>query len=168
MPNAGDLVRAVDIPVTEYINKSGSESVTSSTVLQSDDHLTTSLAVGQWRIQIYLTATGAASPGDIRVAWTNTGTMTAIARSCFGPGSANTDVTGAANNAHRDTAQTFTANVIYGTDGTNSSAIHEDLLIDVTVAGTITLQWAQGTSSGTATTLSTSSRMYITPVEAAS
>lgn len=167
MPNAGDLVRAVDIPVTEYINKSGSESVTSSTVLQSDDHLTTSLAVGQWRIQTYLTATGAAA-GDIRVAWTNTGTMSATGRACFGPGSANTDVTGAANNAHRDTANTLTANVIYGTDGSNSSAINEDLLIDVTVAGTLTLQWAQGTSSGTATTLSTSSRMYITPVEAAS
>lgn len=164
MPNAGDLVRAVDIPVVEYISKSGSESVTSSTVLQNDDHLTTTLPVGVWRITAILTVAGATA-GDVKTAWTNTGTMTAIGRSGWGPAVSN--ASGVDTSMHAR-ASTLTASFVYGCEPATSAAILEELLLDVTVEGVLTLQWAQNTSSGTATTLSTSSRMFITPVEAAS
>jgi hypothetical protein len=40
------------------------------------------------------------------------------------------------------------------------------MFIEVTVAGNLTMQWAQGTSNAAATTLSSSSRTIITLVEA--
>lgn len=163
MPNAGDLVRASDIPTVTYLSKSASESVTSSTTLQDDDHLFTTLAVGTYWVDLVLTATGGA--GDIKTAWTNTGTMSVIGRSVLGPTVSSADVSNGSMNSR---GVTFTSNQSFATDGTNSSAIYERLLVDVTVEGTIQLQWAQATSSGTATQLSTSSRMLITPVEAAS
>lgn len=162
MPNAGDLVRASDINIPTYLSKSASESVTSSTTLQDDDHLFTTLAVGTYWVDLVLTATGGA--GDIKTAWTNTGTMSVVGRSVLGPTVAETDVSVAEMNSR---GVTFTSNQSFATDGTNSSAIFERLLIDVTVEGSLQLQWAQAASSGTATTLSTSSRMLIIKVEAA-
>ena len=164
MPNAGDLIRAADVSVPTYISKAGSESVTSSTTLQDDDHLTLTLAVGTYWVELVLTATGAAA-GDIKTAWTSTGTMSVIGRSVLGPTVGAADVSAGLVNAR---GVTFTSNQSFATDGTNSSHIHEWLLIDVTVEGVLTLQWAQAASSGTATTLSTSSRMLITKVEASS
>jgi hypothetical protein len=161
---AGKLARAADVNVPSYISKSGSESVTSSTTLQDDDHFTVTLPVGTYWIELVLTATGAAA-GDIKTAWTNTGTTTVIGRSVLGPTVGAADVSAASMNSR---GVTFTSNQSFGTDGTNSSHIHEWLLIDVTVEGVLTLQWAQAASSGTATTLSTSSRMLITKVEASS
>lgn len=165
MPLAGQIVKASDIPSVRYESKAAAESVTSSTTVQSDDDLSVSLAEGVWRVTAILTATGAAV-GDLRVSWTNTGTMTAIGRACHGPGQATTDAAGNANNATRMVATALGNAMIYGTDGTSSSAIVEDLLIEVTAEGVLTMQWAQGTSSGTSTTLSTSSRMFVTPVTA--
>jgi hypothetical protein len=164
VPNAGDLVRAVDIPTVTYINKSAAESVTSSTTLQNDDHLTETLPVGVWRVTAILTV-GGATAGDVKTAWTNTGTMTAIARSGWGPAVSNAAGTDTTMHAR---ASTLTASFVYGTEPGTSAAVLEELLLDVTVEGVLTLQWAQNTSSGTATTLSTSSRMFLTPVEAAS
>lgn len=157
---AGQRIRAGDIPYTYWKQKTGVESVTSSAVLQNDDDLFVDLEVGTYRVQINLTA-GGATAGDIRVAWTNTGTMSLVGRICHGPAAsaADTDDTNA-----RMTALAIGSNAIYGT-GATSAGIYEDLTIEVTVAGRLQMQWAQGTSSGTATTLSGSSRMFVTKVE---
>lgn len=157
---AGALGRATDVRVPTYITKAASESVTSSTTLQDDDHLFVTLTPGQWWIELILTATGATA-GDIKTAWANTGTITALGRSCWGPQAGTTDVT---NTAMVARAATLTASIPYGLE-TTTAAILEKLLLDVTVEGQLTLQWAQNASSGTATTLSTSSRMKIEKVE---
>jgi hypothetical protein len=161
---AGKLARAADVNVPTYISKSGSESVTSSTTLQNDDHLTVTLPVGVWRITAILTVAGATA-GDVKTAWTNTGTITAIGRSGWGPAASNAAGTDTTMHAR---ASTLTASFVYGCEPGTSAAILEELLLDVTVEGVLTLQWAQNASSGTATTLSTSSRMFITKVEAES
>jgi hypothetical protein len=160
MPSAGDIIDVGDFIVPKFIHKAASESVTSSTTLQDDDDLTVDLPVGTWRVQVWLTATGATG-GDIKVSWTNTGTMSVIGRSCLGP---NLSTTSNLDGGILLSATTFGASVEYGLSSANH-AINEDLLIDVSVAGSIQMRWAQVASSGTATTLSTSSRMYITQVE---
>jgi hypothetical protein len=165
VPLAGQVVKASDIPSIAWDNKAAAESVTNSTTLQNDDDFSIALPVGTWRITAILTVSGAAA-GDVRVAWTNTGTMSAVGRSCIGPGQATTDAAGNANNATRMVATTLTAQMIYGTDGTSSSAIIEELVLEVTAEGVLTMQWAQGTSSGTSTTLSTSCRFFRTPLAA--
>lgn len=167
MPLAGQVVKASDIPSITYDHKAAAESVTSSTTLQNDDDLSVTLPVGAWRVTAILTVSAtSATNGDLRTAWTNTGTMSTIGRSCFGPGAATTDAAGNANNATRMVATTLTANMSYGIDGTSSSAIIEELLIEVTAEGVLTLQWAQQTSSATSTTLSTSCRIFLTPLTA--
>lgn len=160
MPNAGEIVDAGDIIVPRFLKKAATESVTSSTTMQDDDDLTAELSPGTWRVQLWLTATGSTA-GDIKVTWTNTGTMSVLARSCLGP---NMSTTSNLDGGILLAATTFTASVEYGLSAANH-AIHEDLLINVTVTGSIQLRWAQVASSGTSTTLSTSSRMYITQVE---
>jgi hypothetical protein len=160
MPNAGEIVDAADSIVGKFIRKQATESVTSSTTMQDDDDLLAELPVGIWRVQIWLTATGATG-GDIKTTWTNTGTMSIIGRSCLGP---NVSTTSNLDGGILLGGFAFTSTVNYGLSAANH-AIYEDLLIEVSVAGEIQLQWAQVASSGTSTTLSTSSRMYITQVE---
>jgi len=142
-----------------YLTKAASESVTSSTALQDDNDLRVALEVGTYCIWIWLHASGAAA-GDLKVAWNNTGTMT-IYRGALGPQSATSDRTATTMNVQ---AISSTTAVTYGLDGSGTGVVREDLTVDVTVAGTLKLQWAQGTSSGTATTLSSASRMLVLPV----
>lgn len=159
---AGEFIDESDLNdrTMRYINKAGAESVTSSTTLQDDEDFAVTLTPGVWRVELILTATGATA-GDIKVAWANTGTMTALARSCWGPQAGTTDVD---NTAILSRAVTLTANVTYGLTAV-AAAIREDVLIEVTATGILKVQWAQSASSGTSTTLSTSSRMYISQVE---
>lgn len=160
MPSAGEIVDVSDIIVTKFIRKASTESVTSSTTMQDDDDLFVDLPVGLWRIELWLTATGATG-GDIKTTWTTTGTMTAVGRSCLGP---NISTTSNLDGGILLGGFALTSTVNYGLSAANH-AIHEDLLIDVSVTGTLQLQWAQVASSGTSTTLSTSSRMFISQVE---
>lgn len=131
-----------------YVNKVSSQSVTSSTTMVADSELFFTLPTGIWAIEFHLFATGAAA-GDIRTEWDSSG-MTGIGfRGCMGPAAGVTDA-GDTNMMCRQ--QGFTADVIYGTDGTNLSYIREDALMNVTVNNsTVRIQFAQGTSNGTAT-----------------
>jgi hypothetical protein len=160
MPSAGDIIDAGDVIVPKFIAKAATESVTSSTTMQDDDDLFVDLPVGVWRIQLWLTATGATG-GDIKTTWTTTGTMSTIGRSCLGP---NVSTTSNLDGGILLGGFAISSTVNYGLSAANH-AIHEDILIEVSVTGTLQLQWAQVASSGTSTTLSTSSRMYITQVE---
>lgn len=146
------------------VQKAAPESVTSSVVIQADDHLTLTIPANRdYHVVMRLSATGAAA-GDLRTAWATTGTATfATARSCIGLGTGSTDATN--SGAQRATVSGFATEVTYGTDGSNSSAIMEEFVVSGGVSGgTITLQWAQGTSSVTATTLSTNSWLMMRPL----
>lgn len=159
LPYAGDIIDAADTRKgwTFVIKKAANENSTSTT-LQDDDDLAAALAVGLWRVEIALTATGATG-NDIKTAWSNTGTMT-IVRSCIGP---NLSTTSTDDGGILSKAVTSTSSVSYGLTSGNHY-IREELYCDVTVAGTLQLQWAQNTATGT-TTLSSSSRMFITQLE---
>lgn len=139
-----------------YIAKAGAESVTSSTTYQDDDDLAVTLPVGVWRVQVFLSASGLSAAG-LKTQWTTTGTITGIGRLCHGPAETATPASGDA----RMVSTGLGNSMIYGL---TSAGVYEDLLVEVTVSGVLQLQWAQNASNGTATTLSTASRMFITQV----
>ena len=163
---AGEDILASDIKIPKYIPKSGAESVTSSATLQDDDDFVVSLTPGDYRIQLYLHWSGASvgsGAGDIQTAWSTTGTITLLGRGVIGGGTSFAsvvDMTVRMQGLAIGTACSFQGNA------SNSNLLIEDLLITVTATGNLQFQWAQATSSGTATTVQTASRMYITEMEA--
>lgn len=155
---AGQKVRASDFRSVRVKSKAAAESVTSSTTLQNDDDLVIpTLEVGKsYSVWAFLAASGAAA-GDIKTSWSWAGTATKFSRSCLGPTTGTTDITNTSMRAARHGAATA---IPYGLDGSLESLIMEQLTIEtVTVAGSLQLQWAQNTSSGTASTLNTTSRI---------
>jgi hypothetical protein len=166
-PLAGQLVRASNYPRVRVIKKAAAESVTSSIVLQNDDDLSIALAAGAvFLIDAYIIVTGAAA-GDLRVAWAVSGGVAQLAgRSCMGPQIGTADST---NNAMRSSgAHSLTTSLGYGTDGAAGSSCQEHFLVETTTAntpGTLTMQWAQFTSSATSTTLAIGTFMVITEVD---
>jgi hypothetical protein len=142
-----------------FIRKSAPESVTSSTTLQDDNDFSVTLSEGTYLVWMWAHTSGAAA-GDFKVAWANTGTMT-ITRSTNGPTSGTTDRSDT-NVSLYGTA--YTTAITYGLDGSGTSVVREELMVIVTATGDLTMQWAQGSSSGTATTMSSASRMLVLPV----
>ncbi len=164
-PLSGDPALASDIVIPYWRNKTIAETVTNSAVLQNDDDFGFTLPVGTWSVTLWLHAfLTAGVAADIKTAWTNTGTMTVIARSCLGPavGSASVD-----DGNVRSTGHNLGTSVPYGLDAATTGVIREELLITVTVAGTLQLQWAQNTATvGVGTTCSVGSRVIVNEVEA--
>ncbi len=133
----------------DYVIKSANETVTSSTTLQDDNELVTpTLAVGTHYVQLCLIVTSVVA---IKLVWTNTGTMSNNRR-VSGPGGAETT---AADDATTQWACSgFATPVDYGfREGTAQYHIEEFATVNVTVAGAITLQWAQNVSNATPTTV---------------
>lgn len=162
-PLAGQIVRASDITVPRFIRKPANQSVTSSTTLTNDTDFVVALPIGTWEIRTYLAANGATAAG-IKVGWTFSGTAT-ISKSSFGPGNNVTSVTNAEN--VNMTGVAFTSSRQFGiVTAADNTAIHEQLLCEVTAAGTLQMVWAQTVSNATATMVTGSSRMMITAVEA--
>jgi hypothetical protein len=142
----------------------GTQSVTESTDVVDIPTLAVDLSIGVFEIDMHLAVQGAAN-GDVIVKWDFTGNTLTRSRSCFGPSVRTTDVLATATAATtvgpmRSSALTFDAAAAYGTDGTNTSAIHENLFLQVSTAGTLTPQFAQWVSNATATTLTVQSRVY--------
>lgn len=161
-----DVTIGGDLTVTgkgsvQYVTKGSAESVTSSTTIQDDNDMQVTLGVGTYRVEAFISATGAAA-GDLKLQWNFAGTASATYRSCVGPAVGSTDATSSA--LFRSSSHTLANAVTYGTDGTNTTAISEDLLLVVTVGGLLKMQWAQNTSSATSTTLTVSTRMFVTRV----
>lgn len=149
---AGQKIRASDFVRPQLQSKAANESITSSTALQNDDDLVIALDVGVYVMDVYAIFT-AATAGDIKLSWTNTGTMTCRHRSVA---TLSTNVTNSGDSANvrmQGIPGGFSTAAAYGADGSNQSRAHERLIIEVTVAGSLTLQWAQQASSGTATVM---------------
>ncbi len=162
LPVAGNPILAADITRPWYIRKAASETRTSTAVASNDaDFVNIALPVGVFEVHTYLTATGPAA-GDVRVQWTFSGTAT-VGRSCWGAGPSMTTAADAETMVSQ--AITFTSAVRYGV-GTNATAIQEHMFIEVTVAGNLTMQWSQFVSDASVTTLSSTSRLIISAVEA--
>jgi hypothetical protein len=166
MVAGGDIIAAADINALAALRpkikqKALTEVVTSSTTLQDDDDITWALTVGSWRIELFALVSGVVG-GDVKIGWTWSGTDAGNAcRACIGPGVSSTDVT---DGTTKSSGHGLTSGVVYGTSATGNAYVHEDISLTVTVAGTLQLQWAQGTSSASATTFLTGTKSYLTPL----
>jgi hypothetical protein len=159
---AGMDVLASHIKRVKTRNKAATEGVTSSATPQNDNDFVIPLEAGKtYRIELFLHCQGATA-GDIRTSWTTSGTITSNGRSLI---SLAETMTSAADANAISMSLGLTDQRITGTEATLTTVIYEDLSVTCTVAGNLTLQWAQGTSSGTATNCFAVSRIYVTELE---
>lgn len=135
-----------------------SPSVVSSTTLVNDGELVNiALGIGMWDIQFMIYATSASGSG-MSTAWTFSGTASGF-RSCMGPAAAAT--TGPTTTLGRFSIHGFGTTVAYGVASTSTfSRIEERSMFTVTAAGNLSFQYAQSTSSATATQIQAGS--YVT------
>jgi hypothetical protein len=164
---AGAKARASDIKPVNAKSKAATETVTASTTFQDDDDLFIELeAEKSYRVQLFLTvSSGGDEAADIKVTYTFDGTATKSSRTILGPA---LGATSAIDTTVRLSATGLTSSAAYGIDAGLAVAIIEDLLLeDLTVAGTLQMQWAQSTSNATGTTLSNTSRIYWQEVDVA-
>jgi hypothetical protein len=139
-----------------FVVKQANESLTSNTTLQNDDELTISGGAGTWFVELDLIMTsansGAAGTADVKTAWTQTGTISPANRKVLGP---STD-TGSSDNSmtSRYGVHGMTTAIQYrGRSGGSQFHVIETAQFVATTSWSITLQWAQATSSATAMTV---------------
>ncbi len=149
--------------INGFVRKTADESVTSSAVLQNDDHLFYSIAAtGTYVIDLNLIATSAANAaGDLSVAFTfPTGTFYA-----FGHGLDTSLASSSIGtiNAGGGVVTSGTAIALYGLS-TSVTFINIKGLFIATATGTLQFQWAQQASNANASTLKTGSFMTVKQV----
>jgi len=168
-----DLLNAnlVDFQPVQYV-KTAATARSSTVTLAADPELQTiSIGTGTWRIDavFYFTVAAAAS-GGLRTQWAFSGTWNTPLRLCQGPGSNLAGVgTNGPSRILENTSMTYNAaqNADYqmGNSTGAFTAVREDAAeVVVSVAGNLSLQWAQNTSSANATTLRNGSFFRITKV----
>lgn len=132
--------------VTHTIPKTADESVTSSTVLQDDDHLTFTLGANElWYVRFAVVYTSASATPNITIAYAGPASVT-YQFLTLGETGAGTFT----NNYQRAVADTLT--FVTGA-GTIKQFHTEGIITNAGTSGPFRLQWAQGVSNATATTV---------------
>jgi hypothetical protein len=141
----------------QFVRKTSDESVTSSTALQSDDELLIAIGASEtWVVEFHLAYT-AATAGDINVAVNVPSGATGRIHMASLDQTATSTVGSVTEFSTTDL--TDTGVVRFAGAGANAVALikYTVLVVNSTNAGNVTLRWAQGASSGTATTVHTNS-----------
>lgn len=151
---AGEVLTAADVNEylvnSRYIRKASDESVTSSVTLQDDNELVISLDASEtYELLLVATFVGATA-GDFK--WQVTGP--AGATLCTASNGIQTAGTGSGDDLTEGYNQALPITQTYGALPAQKSALYiHGLLVVAGTAGNLTLQWAQGTSSATPTTV---------------
>jgi len=142
--------------VPDIYTKASALSRVNNTLSNDPELVSIPLGVGTWHIKLLLFwCTDTSATPDFKTRWViTTGTWNNPLRARFGPGSGNT----AAPNAVTPLQCGPTAagsDAVYGTAAgtTFYNATEESYNVVVTVAGTLSLQWAQNTTDATNTTI---------------
>lgn len=158
--NTASLVTDITCPVaTTAVRKTSDESVTSSTTLQNDDELKLALESGKsYAINGALFATSSSATPDIKIAFTTpSGTTMDIGfMAAFGGSLRRAELL--------DTSGAESSRIAIGANNTTIIQLMGTLEVGVT-AGDVTLQWAQRTSNGNATTVTEGSFLSIVEIE---
>lgn len=164
LPVAGDPIAAADITRPLYLKKAASEARTSASFVNDADFVNLAIPVGVWEVRMYCTVTSTTlGTGNFKTTWNFSGTAT-IGRLCIGPGGNNVAANESATTVNA-TGIAVGSTAAYGVSSAGQAAgVHEELYLDVTVAGNLTMQWGLVAAAGT-TTLSSSSRLIITALE---
>jgi len=166
---AGEWILAEDIAPVRYIAKSATETVSASTTMQNDDDfLLVPLAANKtYRVEVRLSCQATAVNANIK-------TQFVLAGGAAQKAARHVMASEVATTSTAATLMTLPVSNVTGvvtsgiTNGTSGVTVHYEFLLETTTsgtAGTFTMQWAQGTATGT-TSLTPSSYMIITEVEA--
>lgn len=120
----------------------------STTVIDEDPDLSVSLGIGTWDVRCMLFLTAAAASVNLKTQWMFTGTWSNPLRACIGPGASNVAAPSAIT-PMKMTAQSANSDSVYGLSNSAAYTVvtEESSLVVVTVAGVMSVGWAQGTSS---------------------
>lgn len=154
----GDLVTAdlLQSMVPKYYIKASVESRNTTTTLANDSDLVSiALAVGTYEIELLGFFTLSTTTAQkIKTQWAFTGTWSAPVRSIVGPGSAQVALTTDATETNLRASATNVDATYDASTSTAFSCFREwTSNAVVTVAGNLSLQWAQSASSGNNTNL---------------
>ncbi len=146
---------------TALVIKAADEAVTSSTVLQDDNELTFAIGANEtWYFRAVLHARGATT-GDIKVGVTAPAGAT---KRYYGAGNSGGTTGGSGNLAlasQTTDGLTLASFETMASDATFDTAIvMEGVVSNGSTAGSVTIQWAQATSSATATTVLAKSTLW--------
>lgn len=139
--------------------KTADQSVTSSTTLVDDVHLSAPVEANSvYRVILALNATGSTS-GDIKLAWGTPSGSDGGGRWLQGPAAGQDPGSPALMEVR---AAFWATERSYGLSATAASIIEHGLLQTGSTPGTLQLRWAQNNSNATATTVATRSNLWIT------
>jgi len=150
----------MDQLAVDFVRKTADESVTSSTVLQNDDHLLATIgATGTYVFEVVIFVTSAANAaGDISLDVTGpAGTLSY--------GVSGLDITLASGNTGTVNTLATSGLVNIGASTTATMFLIKGVLV-ATATGTLQFRWAQQTSNANATTVKANSHLTVTQVAA--
>jgi hypothetical protein len=129
----------------------------STTTFADDDDLKLiPLAIGQYEIELVgFWTQSTTNTQKIKTRWVFSGTWNSPIRSCFGPGATNTATTNAVTPLTVSGYVSDSSQPVYSSDNLTSYStfLEKARNVTVTVAGNLSMQWAQNASSGNATNL---------------
>ena len=162
----GDLVTAdlLDSMLPKTHSKATSTTRNNTASLANDDELTgIALGVGTWDITLNAFWTCASTTPKIKTRGGFTGTWTTATRTCLGPGNAQVAGPEAVTEATFRGYTTDTQDAVYSTSTSVAYSTFVEICrnVVVTVAGTLSLQWAQSTANASNTVMQAGSSFVV-------
>jgi hypothetical protein len=173
---AGDVVYASDfnavaarLPRT-YVKETGTSRNTTTTLADDPDLSGIALEVGRYQIDLYLFYTQTTTnTQDIKTRWAFTGTWTGTTsvRNVIGIANDSTAAANVSTGVNMAGSQLSGQDSLYGgpAAAAYNSARETAINVEVTVAGTLSLQWAQNASSANNITVQAGSAFVIHRIE---
>lgn len=155
-PPAGGGTSVGDLLDWQFVRKTALESVTSSTTLQNDDHLTLAIGANEsWIYEFVLLVNSASDTPDIKLAVTTP----AGANGWFSLVGMSAAVAGTESDVRSTTGGLNGTGLTLGVTAAETVIVVRAIVRTTGTAGSVTLQWAQSTSNGTATTVGQDSHL---------
>lgn len=122
------------------------------------------LEVGLFRVELYLFATQGSATPKLKTQWGFSGTVAAFNRWCLGPSTDNISAPSIVSDVNLS-AFTNTQNAVYNTSSSGAySAMNEVAIMNVSVAGNLSLQWAQNAATAVNTNVQPGSHFVVTRI----
>lgn len=150
---AGERITATKLalPLWDKTVKQGSTDRVNTTLADDPDLDGFLLGVGTWDIRCMFFMSTIAAATNIKTRWAFTGTWNTPSRACVGPGIANTAAPTAITPV-KMTAHSTGGDATYGLPASTAYTVikEECSTVVVTVAGNMSIQWAQNTANASA------------------
>lgn len=154
-----DVVNRYFVQQTSVI-KAADETVTSSTTLQNDDHLSVSvLANSQYFVEFFIIY-DAIQAADIQIGWSGP-SGASFDWTHGGLALSTTSTSGSVSRLYRTLSDIGTIGGPSSTSGTNAIIPGEGRLVTAGSSGSLTFRWAQNTSSATGTVVKANSVLIV-------